>query len=212
MNANIKIKLLLITITTLLVLGGAYIYYDKMFEQSMASTFVPEKLYITPNRDIVPITGNGNVLPKYKSSKRVATGNIENSLLTESNSLNITDLGVIPVRNSRNQSKESANFIMLKPNSGNQIFTTQALMVAGNHSAGKRGARIVSSEGSYTSSISSIPAPQLAGASFDTNQGLKGDPDDPSDDFLPPEGAPVGEGLMILLALAGVYLFRIRRE
>lgn len=63
------------------------------------------------------------------------------------------------------------------------------------------------SMGSISTNVSSLASPMFATNSTSyLDNGLNGDENEPSNDFLPSEGAPVGSGLVILLLLAGSYI------
>ncbi len=223
MNTSIRIKLLLLTITTLLVLGGAFLYYENMFEESKASSnyYAQERTFNVSDQDIVPIIGSSddNHLTKHKPKLPTVSKKVKAN--ASSQQYVRSDFEAIPEAEIFSSIDRPVPVNYSSPsvagNSSQAQYTNQTVLMANRYNWKKRTPTPVSTStapeiSTYSSSISSIPAPQLANGTGFANNGYDGNPDDPSDDFLPPEGAPVGGGLMALLALAGVYLFRIRRK
>lgn len=224
MNTNIKIKLLLITLTSIIVLGGGFMYFADLIDKSKSPSYMLDGKLIIPNQDNqlnFSKNENGFDLPKYKASKHRGKSNNQDlgngaiSPVDMSNLISSPNLSFYDIRSSDNKTNRTSEYRADNSNNEKRIYSNQTILLSSNNqSYGKRSAAIASTgAGSYSSSISSIPAPMLAPSPSDVlSHGLTGNTDEPDDGFLPPEGAPVGEGVMILLIFAGLYFFSYRRK
>lgn len=223
MNTNIKIKLLLITLTSIIVLGGGFMYFADLIDKSKSPSYMLDGKLIIPNQDNqlnFSKNENGFDLPKYKASKHRGKSNnqdLGNGAISPedmSNLISSPNLSFYDIRSSDNKTNRTSEYRADNSNNEKRIYSNQTILLSSNNqSYGKRSAAIASTgAGSYSSSISSIPAPRRASETYMEHGLTGGSADDPDDGFLPPEGAPVGEGVMILLIFAGLYFFSYRRK
>lgn len=217
-----KIKILFTFLMTLAVVIGVWLYYDSVFSrQSSATDFPAGDLYVTVSSEGIPHEQevvNNVELPKYKPSSR----NISKSLAGTSGLESIIQTpGKTNLNSSKHTGSLSSNAVypVRVTEENDRMYSSSSSALLAQNSYGTRSRVSGSGEGNGASSsvyssqsITHLTGPMLAGEAFAEN----GDPNDgntndASSDFLPPEGAPVGQGLIVLLLFAGAYFFYRRK-
>ena len=216
MKNNIRTKMVLISLLTLTVaVGGSMLYVGLLNDMKLEAYTMNKGIYIVSSPRINSSgVQSGRKITNNKLSGRLSSAQSkpmnmdvrrDNSLLSgmpaSRSSLvlssSFSDHSVI-----KHKSKEDFNI-----GGGNGMISifqatgrsrSSFLSSEGGYSGGGLGRTSLSSD--YSSATGNLTAPMLA-------NGLDGsNPNDPSDEFLPPTGAPVGDGFWILLLLALGYM------
>lgn len=215
MKNDIRIKLLLITLLTLTIgIGGTILYISLVEELKMEANNMNNEIYIISSPQIYSSgSGSGKTTSSYKLSGK------STSVQPEALDVNVKrDNSIISgVQSSGSgsvQSSFSTGRNIAKRNNKDGIFSSGTVMITQNQVSG-RGSSTSSSYGS-TAGSSSLSSAYSSGSGYLTTpmfaNGLDGNPDDPSDEYPPPVGTPVGNGLWFMLALAGAYALMRRKN
>lgn len=215
MNTSIKTKLLLIMLLTLTVaIGGTILYGNFLEKSSNEIALMNEGIFITPSPQLQSSeeqTSYDKKSPKYKPSLRKSS--VRSQATTETDLLDSKSL-VSGYSASRSSSVATSTGYRsyTKKNDKDGIYTSNPMLLS-QYQAGGRSSKGMSTSGGgavsssvYSSGMTHLTGPMLGGEAFAENGAPNvGNPNNPSDDFLPPEGTPVGNGLWFMLLLAGIY-------
>ncbi len=210
-------KIIVISIMTLAVIIGGWLYYDNLMTELLKG---PKGYYIVNGMDnnhvkvpTIEHLASTAKLPKYKVSSRGKIGSDSLPVIID----NLTDPSLSAPKGITKQRVGIKNSNYQVGNSGNKIAIYNTGGAGGllAHSSGKGSLSSTSGAGANTSGIGGpVLLPPTKSGNFTAANGYTDitSADDDTDDGLPPPvGTPVGEGLMVLLALAGVYIFYKRR-
>ena len=215
MKNNIRTKMVLISLLTLTVaVGGSMLYVGLLNDMKLEAYTMNKGIYIVSSPRINSSgVQSGRKITNNKLSVRFSSAQPKpiNMDVRRDNSL----LSGMPA--SRSSLALSSSF------SGQSVFKRKSKddfnsgggtgMISQIQATGRSRSSFLSSEGTYGGSIGrtslssdyssatgNLTAPMPA-------NGQDGDPNDPSDEFLPPpSGAPVGNGFWILLLMALGYV------
>lgn len=214
MNTSIKTKLLLIMLLTLTVaIGGTILYGNFLEKSSNEIALMNEGIFITPSPQLQSSeeqTSYDKKSPKYKPSLRKSS--VRSQATTETDLLDSKSL-VSGYSASRSSSVATSTGYRsyTKKNDKDGIYTSNPMLLS-QYQAGGRSKSTSSSGGgyastsAYSSGMSHFTGPMLAGEAFADNGAPVTGSSDPSDDNMPPEGAPVGNGLWLMMFFAGIYI------
>ena len=213
MKNNIRTKLILISLLTLLVaVGGTMLYVGLLEDMRLEANNMNKDIFIVSSPRIYSSgMKSGNKTTRYKPSGRNSSAQLKpmNMDVKRDNSI------LSALNASRSSTVQSSNFSgksLSKRNTKDDTYIGGIGMITPFQANGRSKSSSLSSEGTYGGSIGrtslssdyasatgNLTAPLLA-------NGLDGDGDDPSDELPPPVGAPVGGGFWILLLMALGYM------
>ena len=215
MNTTIKTKLLLIMLLTLTVaIGGSILYGDFLKKSSYDLALMNEGTLIVTSPKIqkpgeLPSFDKNS--PKYKPSLKKSYDQSFSTLdkdLTGNKSIFASSGS-----SDRSSLTTSARYNSYKQKDKDGIYTSSPMLLS-QYQAGGRSKSTSSSAGgygstsAYSSGMNHFTGPLLAPGDAFANNGAPddGNTNDPSDDFMPPEGAPVGNGFWLMMFFAGIYI------
>ena len=212
MKNNIRTKLILISLLTLLVaVGGTMLYIGLLNDMKLEANNMNKEIFIVSSPRIYSSgMKSGNKTARYKPSGRNSSAQLkpmnmdvkrDNSIFSALNASRSSSVQS-SYFSGRSIAKRTANDDI---NTGGIGMITQYQANGRNKSSSISGGTSVSTLGrtslssDYSSATGNLTAPMLA-------NGLDGNDDDPSDELPPPTGAPVGDELWVLLMLALGYV------
>ena len=220
MNNNIRTKMVLISLLTLTVaVGGSMLYVGLLNDMKLEAYTMNKSIYIVSSPRINSSgVQSGRKITNNKLSGRFSSAQSKpmNMDVRRDNSL----LSGMPAsRSSLALSSSFSGQSVTKRKSKDDFNSGGGTgMISQIQATGRSRSSFLSSEGGYsggglgrTSGRSSLSGDysSLTMTNLTTPMpanGQDGDPGDPSDDFPPPVGAPVGNGFWILLLLAVGYV------
>jgi hypothetical protein len=215
MKNNIRTKLILISLLTLLVaVGGTMLYHALLEDMKLEAFNMNKEIYIVSSPRIYSSgMKSGNKTARYKPSGRNSSAQLkpmnmdvkrDNSIMSGLNAsrsslaLSSSFSGQsVTKRKSKDDFNSGGGTGMISQIQATGRSRSSFLSSEGGSSGGGLGRTSLSSD--YSSATGNLTAPLLA-------NGLDGDDDDPSDELPPPTGAPVGDELWVLLMLALGYV------
>ena len=212
MKNNIRTKLILISLLTLLVaVGGTMLYHALLEDMKLEAYNMNKEIFIVSSPRIYSSgMKSGNKTTRYKPSGRNSSIQQKpmNMDVMRDNSIMS---GINSSRSSTVQSSYSTGHSLAKRNTKDDTYATGIGMITQYQATGRSKSSSIS-EGTSVgiagrtslssdnlSTTSNLTTPMLV-------NGLDGNNDDPSDELPPPVGAPVGNGFWILLLLALGYV------
>ena len=213
MKNNIRTKLILISLLTLLVaVGGTMLYHALLEDMKLEAFNMNKEIYIVSSPRIYSSgMKSGNKTARYKPSGRNSSAQLKPMNMDVKRDNSIMS-GLNASRSSTVQSSYFSGKSLSKRNTKDDTYIGGIGMITPFQANGRSKSSSLSSEGTYGGSIGrtslssdyasatgNLTAPLLA-------NGLDGDGDDPSDELPPPTGAPVGDELWVLLMLALGYV------
>ena len=208
---NIRQKLAVIFILTIIVLGGGgyllsfmYSKGDALFISEADREYFIEKPTIVPSVTLINSKGSSTYAEKSKYQNNILTEMKANSL-TEASGIGSSNPGLYSSGSSAFAANSSKKITISSTSGGS---SSGLLALGGSHGTSGSTGGSSGGSGGITGSTSGNSSPAAFVPVFGTNETSippSGDPD-------PGEMIPAGDGLWILMLLALGYMFYIRRK